>query len=46
MPDTLLSNPDQEVSPLKKKLNVIGSIFIRHDDILRAWKVLEWTYRF
>jgi AAA domain len=44
--DALQSNSDARVSPLRKKLDVIGSIFIRHDDIHRAWSVLDRTYHF
>jgi AAA domain len=44
--DTSLSHSDARVSLLRKKLDVIGSIFIRHDDINRAWAVLDRTYRF
>jgi hypothetical protein len=44
--DILQSSSDARVSPLQTKLDVIGSIFVRHDDINRAWRVLDRTYRF
>jgi hypothetical protein len=46
MLDDSLSNSATSISPLQRKLNVIDSIFVRHDDIQRAWKVLDRTHRF
>src|SRR5258708_8521984 len=46
MSGMILTKSNIETTPLQRKLNVIGSIFIRHDDIQRAWKVLDWTYHF
>ena len=46
MLDILQTSSDARVSPLQTKLDVIGSIFVRHDDINRAWRVLDRTYRF
>jgi AAA domain len=44
MPNSPASYNPYHHPELQRKLDTIGSIFIRHDDILDGWEVLERTY--
>src|SRR5258705_13254646 len=46
MQPNIIAEEYRETPPIQRMRDQIGAIFIRHDDIIHAWKVLDRTFRF